>query len=289
MQCDKTFLIGGLLLAATSLAANAIPVVPVKAVNKMGEARATKEAPVKSSVAPMVVWATPGVNQVVPVALYHLNRIVTPFESPEITTSSSVTTEIRQNVIYVGSESEAPATLFVTEKGEEGSALSLTIVPQRIPPREITIKLARQFSSITSATGKKAKRWEQSQPYVSTIRTLMRQLAQGEIPQGYALTQDDVGATLVTCTQEGLRFDFSSGQQLVGNHLAVRVGVAKNITKKPIEFNECNCANWKVAAIAAWPKSVLLPGESTEIYIAQRVSKPSDSPAKRPSLLGRNG
>lgn len=286
MQHAKTFLVCGLLLTGMNLSATEIPVVPVSAISKTTVETAEKKPMEHDSSGTSIVWATPGVNQIMPLAINHLNRIITPFNDPEITTVSTVTTQIRQNVIYVGTADETPVSLYITEKGEEGAALSFTIMPQRILPREITLKLTRQARSHTPTTGEKAKQWEQSQPYVATIRNLMRQLAVGEVPQGYTFTEEDVGAAIATCKQPGLHFDFSKDQQLVGHHLTVRIGVAKNITQKPVEFNEYSCANWGVAAVSAWPKNVLLPGESTEIYVVQKQSKPQSHQTKRPTLLG---
>lgn len=57
----------------------------------------------------------PGVNQIVPVSIYHLSRIITPFNDPAFTNSSAVTPEICQNI---SPQHEAPITLFITERGE---------------------------------------------------------------------------------------------------------------------------------------------------------------------------
>ena len=78
---------------------------------------------------------TPGVNQLVPVALGHLNRIVTPFAQPRVNTTSQASTEVRDHVIYVAPSEPVPVTLFITEADSEQQALSLTLVPKRIPAR----------------------------------------------------------------------------------------------------------------------------------------------------------
>ncbi len=91
-----------------------------------------------------------GVNQIIPIAVGHPNRIVTPFSNPEIvSTSLTGATDngqcgevcIKENVVYVATDKQYPVTMFITEKGSEAQALSLTMVPRRIPPREVFLKL----------------------------------------------------------------------------------------------------------------------------------------------------
>ena len=123
----------------------------------------------------------PGVNQIIAIAMGHPNRIVTPFHSPEIISTSLKKSEkdkneevyIKQNVIYVATNKQYPVTMFITEKGSEKQALSLTMVPRRIPPREVFLKLdPNVMNHLSGFTHKKAKSWEESQPYVETIRTI---------------------------------------------------------------------------------------------------------------------
>jgi hypothetical protein len=80
---------------------------------------------------------TPGINEIIPVAQGHLNRIITPFDSPKVRTVSPATTQIEGHVLYVAPADENPVTLYVTPGDNEELALSLTLAPRRIPPREI--------------------------------------------------------------------------------------------------------------------------------------------------------
>lgn len=234
---------------------------------------------------------TPGVNELVPVSMGHLNRLVTPFSDPQVTTTSAATTEIRDNVIYVGTNQEAPVTLFITQKDSEAQAMSLTLVPQRIAPREYF--LAVEGSSGASFAGlshnRRAEAWESSQPYVSTLRELLRSTALGETPPGYSLhdTAQAGGAYRPNCVQEGLSFNFQQGQHLVGQNLTVAIGVAENISATAVEFTEAACGNWNVAAVSAWPQNLLAPDDQTEVYVVMRHNTPRVAPeSRRPSLLG---
>lgn len=235
-----------------------------------------------------VLVMEPGVNQIVPVAVDHLNRIVTPFGEPVITTmSNNATTEVNQNVVYVGTNDEDPVTAFITEKGDQSRALSLTLVPQKIPPRELFLRLSDGYTASAPFSNPQAKRWETSQPYVEAIRTAFRSIALGDLPQGYALGRMTGAIPRPNCDQAGLRFDFGNGQVLTGHSLSIMVGVARNTSTTPIEFKESACGNWDVAAVSAWPINVLEAGEATEIYIARKVNSEKPQTSKRPSLLGR--
>lgn len=130
--------LSGVLLSQASYADVELPIVPASVMKQS----ATANPPVQSnSVAadtPTTLLMTPGVNELIPVALGHLNRIVTPFESPQVRTTSDAQTQIKGNVVYVATDKESPVSLYITPPGQEASALSVTLVPRRIPPREIT-------------------------------------------------------------------------------------------------------------------------------------------------------
>ncbi len=224
----------------------------------------------------------PGVNEIVQVALNHLNRIVTPYIEPKITTSSPATTEVRDNVIYIGTTQSSPLTLFITEQGSEEQALSLTLIPQKIPPREIFLKLSE--SNSYTQVSQRAKKWEETQPYIATIEKLFRSIALGELPSGYNFSKLPKGQ-LPACRQSGLEFDFTQGQTVMGHHFIVHVGLAVNTSPGLIEFVEDTCGDWDIAAVAAFPKNALMPGERTEIYIAQKRNYKREIKIERPSLL----
>jgi conjugal transfer pilus assembly protein TraK len=264
---------------------------PIQAI-KVGHIQAKPESSKKRKVGATtqkqtVVQITPGVNEIVAVAQNHLNRLITPFSSPQIKTVSKVTTEIKDNVIYFGVHKDVPVTLYITEKDDQSVALSLTLVPKLIPPREIYLKMDSAYASSSSTSfGKntKPKKWEESQPYQQTIQKLFKTVALGDIPRGYNLADKAVGE-LPICRQSGLKFDFVKGQALVGHHVTMNIGTVRNISSNAIEFNETQCGNWDVIAVASFPLTVLLPGEKSEVYIAKKRTKQRSNQRKRPTLL----
>lgn len=228
-----------------------------------------------------------GVNEIIPVAVHHLNRIVTPFSSPVVKTVASADVSTEGNVVYVATGETAPVTLFISEEGSQDISLNLTLVPRQIPSREVFLQLEDGMLAGGQTFGSsKADRWERSQPYVEAIRSVFRGLALGELPQGYSLARFPAGRQAPNCSMEGLEFKFKGGQLLSGHNMQVSVGVVQNVSHAPVEILESVCGGWDVTAVAAWPNNLLMPGQKSEVYVAERISRSTKSTSKRPSLLG---
>lgn len=283
----------------TQVYAQDLPVVPAKILSKTNtpaSAPASANAAVGSINENSVLTMRPGVNQVIPVAIGHPNRIVTPFSTPEVvsTTLTGMSADgqcgevcIKENVVYIATDKDHPVTMFVTEKDTEAQALSVTMVPRRIPPREVFLKFDDEtlFNSSIAYGSAKAEAWEKSQPYLETIRSVFRSLALGTIPQGYKIGKTPKAASLPVCDHPALEVNFAKGQYMTGHSINVFVGVATNISEQPLEFKESWCGNWDVAAAAVWPRNLLQPGDKTEVFVAIKQNRAKSSSTKRRSLL----
>jgi conjugal transfer pilus assembly protein TraK len=241
-----------------------------------------------TSVAPQTLQVKPGINELMPIAVGHLNRLVTPFDNPVVTTTSQATTSTKGKIVYVATADETPVTLYITPGDNQDIALSLTLIPKRIPAREIHLSLDQE-------TYKRLMQWQrqtkdssdkptnQEQDYITTLKQLFRDLGLQKTPAGFSL-RDPSQSEQIQCHQDRLRIH--TGQLLEGQDLLIFVGVARNTGVVPIEFDERACASTQeeVLAVAAWPKVVLGPGESTELYVAVR-RKDEAAIMVRPSLL----
>lgn len=234
----------------------------------------------------------PGINTVIPIATGHLNRLILPFDYPSIRTVNPATTQVEGHVLYVAPSDENPITIYVTPGATEDMALSLTLAPQKIPPREVHLTLDTRVSqklhrletshSVSTAMGD-ARSERKAQDYIAELKSLFRSLALGQTPQGFNLRTAELGEHL-RCDQKGLQVRV--GQVLEGPELRVFVVVAKNQSSSLIELNEQACAGRSdVIAIAAWPTLSLPAGRSTELYAAIQKPNPSET-TPRPSLLG---
>jgi len=242
-----------------------------------------------------------GVNYIIPIAVSHPNRIITPFSAPEVVSTSLTGMKadgscgeicIKDNIVYVATDKTTPVTAYLTQKGNQNFAISLTMVPQKIPPREIRLTLDENSApgyaggAMFNTGNKDAEAWETSQPYVETIKALLRSVALNQIPGGYNVRK--IGGNtrnLPICKSNAVSVSFEGGQILMGHSLNVFVGVARNETAAPVEIKESMCGGWDVAAVAAFPAVVLEPGQKTEIYVVKKVGQKTEIQNYRPSLL----
>ena len=237
------------------------------------------------SLGPRTIRVSPGTTAIVEVAIDHLNRIVTPFASPQVRTVSPATTQVDGSAVYVATASEDPVSLFITEAGDTATAISLTLAPRHIPPREVRLVLTGGVVRAPAPTVTPPRAVARDdQPYVEHIAAALRALAQNRVPAGYALRKAGRGEH-AACRQPGL--SVSTAQVLEGPGLRLLAARARNQGKQPVELEEGRCtadAGSVVAAVAAWPRSRLAPGEETELFIALRPREPDAG--NQPPLLG---
>jgi hypothetical protein len=113
-----------------------------------------------------------------------------------------------------------------------------------------------------------------------------RDIARNQIPPGYGLQK--AGAREgIRCAQGALKL--SRGQVLDGTQLRIYTAVARNAGTSALVLDErgCSAPGAAVAAVAAWPRTRLAPGEETELYVAMRPRDAERERRDRPSLLGR--
>lgn len=238
-----------------------------------------------------IVQVRTGANNIFPIAQGHMNRIVTPFQRAGVQTNSPEEIQSRGNVIYVSPRSEQPLTMFIHEDGDDSVAISLTLVPRLIPPVELDLRLPGESATrVSSRTVRErvdtADRWERGQPYVDTIRDVMRRLAVGEVPPGYEMRQMAGSVSPPACrTDAGITVDFRRGQLVVGAQLEAYVGVVRNSSGEAREFVESWCGSASTVAVALSPSPMLAPGGSAEIFIIQRNTPVQERSTPRPSLL----
>lgn len=266
-----------------------IPAVPAEVITK-GVPKYTSNAQSNS------ITVTPGVNQIVTIAVGHTNRFVTPFYHPQVSSSTlsggdPVTGQggevaVKDNVVYVSTNKVVPISMFITDKGNENVAISLTLVPRKIPSREVHLKLdTANMQTVYASEG--AENWEKSQPFVSGIKRALKEIALQRVPTGYQLGDIPHNYELPTCSAEGFAVDFSKGQLMAGSKLHYIVGKVTNVSAHPLEFREASCANYDVAAVALWPNNMLEPGQSSEIYIVRHAPGRQEMQQRRTSVLAK--
>ncbi|AZP73715.1 conjugal transfer protein (plasmid) [Pseudomonas poae] len=252
-----------------------------------------KPTPVQPIESRQDVVVASGTNTLIPISRGQINRLVTPFDNPHIQTVSEADISTSGNVIYVTTQDEKPVTMFVTPEDDESVAISLTLLPQGVPPIQANLILAKNVQGlasgmpVTSSTNYsgQARKWERSQPYMDTLRSLMREMALGKLPRGYSFGALTSGNKIPACAQPSLSFDFSKSQLIEGHDFRVFVATAENVSARTVEFDHGSCTHPHRAAVSAWPDEVLEPGQKTEVFVVTRVPTEVPQSSTRPSLL----
>lgn len=243
---------------------------------------------VKSSAPPREITVASGQNTVFSVALFHVNRIVTPFRNPEVRTSSAATMTVENGIVYVTTQAEDPIGLFVFEKTNPEQAVSLTLNPAAISPVSVRINLdgwsPAQSTYGVAGNARAARAWETEDPYVETVKSLFKELASNRIPDGYGLSQlSGRYPFMPSCGMYGV--SIVPLQLVEGAEISAVIARVTNTSYQPVEVNESACQSSRLIGVAAWPKTTLNPGESTELYIAIQTPREQDSSTERPSVI----
>ena len=251
--------------------------------------------PVAMELGPRTVSVSPGTTVLIEIAIGHLNRIVTPFESPVVHTVSPASTQVDGRVVYLATDTEEPVALYVSDAPGSATALSLTLAPRYVPPREIRLTMpgysrrgaSASVSSGASATAlpvlanaKVSDTLGGAHPYVASIVELLRGLAQGRVPPGYQ-GMKGAGTTKVRCAK-GLKLHRT--QLTEGPASSVVIAAVRNASQGTLTVDQyaCDIDNRIVAAVAAWPRKVLAPGEETEVFLVLAQGERMRESAVRP-------
>jgi len=232
-----------------------------------------------------VVKVEPGRNVRLTVAGDQLNRIVTPFTNPLVHHVSKAKINVDGSVVYVSiAQDDGPISIFITENGESDPSISLTLVPQNLPAREIRLTLAGgSVGSVTAVSNNgKAAKWERSQPYTEAIEKVMLATARGEVPQGYSFHNPVPPEVPLPRCRMPVRLE--ARQVMEGHNFIMVVSKLTNISSGPLMVDEGSCYQEGVRAVAVWPFVKLNPRQSTELYVVYQREM-GQKPGKRPNVL----
>lgn len=231
-----------------------------------------------------------GVTEIIKIPKNFLTRMITPFAKPEAKSVNDVEVEVVGSTIYLTPTSDQPIGLFVYDTEDPTSAMTLQLIPQDIPQRDISLRLVGSRPTLApggrggegrgAASGPGADRG--NQPYTSDIVALMVEVARGKVPSGYTLA-NPIGNE-ADCNIPGVKSTL--GQLVDGQRRKVAVLVLENLTSRPIEVNEQACYRSGVVGVSIWPNPVIDPGQKTEAYILMNHQEPAfDAGSTRPKLV----
>jgi conjugal transfer pilus assembly protein TraK len=219
-----------------------------------------------------------------PIALGEINRIVLPFDHPEIRTLNPSTAEIQGHVLYIAPVEASKVYLYVTNAEDPDAAIALSLNPQEIPPQEMSLELiSDRPQDPTPASGRSGTN-AMTPVTEDPTRTLLKTLAMGQIPEGYRYRNPGPGES-IRCRQKHLLVQ--TRQVFDGNGVQIRVGVLRNSGKSTLTLEEDSCTGTlPIQVVATYPSGPLDPGQEAEIYVVVPEDQPSAS-RTRPALLSK--
>lgn len=236
----------------------------------------------------------PGRTHMVVVSRKHLSRFVTPFQSPDAISNSQnheVMTEGKTMLLSMPHDSCEPVGLFIFDRaGDPDLALNLTLWPQDVPQVDINLVLpeelvqARQLQ--VEQTNLAPPAWDHRTPHVDALTTIMKPMALGEVPPGFALRRlrGREAANQPVCMIPGASTVFR--QILDSGRIHVYVAAVRNTQRSPLVIDEGRCASPGVQAVAAWPSPRLEPGGQAELFVIVDPEVGRRAPERsRPSVL----
>lgn len=128
--------------------------------------------------------------------------------------------------------------------------------------------------------------YEGRHPYLETLTVMLRDIAQGNVPDGYGFEAVDNGYVPGSpqCQIPGVQV--RAMQVIVGGAFKTIVAKATNTSIGHVDVREELCKGGDLRAVAAWPRTSLAPGQSTELYLVVGSQTDDRAIASRPSLLG---
>lgn len=236
------------------------------------------------------ISVTPNRNTEYSISLFHVNRLITPFEDVLIDTSSTAGVSVHGNIVNVIADRQDPIGLFIYDRAAPTQAISLTLHPAEVAPVSVTIDVegwTREERNPFARTvdPRSARAWETEAPYISTLKELFKGLALGEVPDGYGLRTlgpQDRGQ-IPYCQFQGLQVE--PLQVLEGYSVNAYVARVTNISYGVVELSESACRGGELLAVSAWPTNRLAPGQEVELYLAVKTPEVSTGRADRPSVI----
>ncbi|NUA46733.1 hypothetical protein HAT93_04496 [Dickeya solani] len=150
---------------------------------------------------------------------------------------------------------------------------------QNDPTRFVSADNRRQLND---AMGRVAQRNSKTDLF-GMVENAMRDLASGQTPAGFTIDSSGARLSEFCRASPSLSYQSNRHQWYSSLTLSLAVGVVKNIGTRPQRVDEANCASSRTLAVAAWPKTTLAPGESTEVYLALLPAK--NAQPSRASLI----
>lgn len=204
-----------------------------------------------------------GVNTLIPLALKYPNRIVTPFRRPEVV-EDGLEVFIKGNSVYVRLDDANPrGVLYIYDAdAPSGSVIQLTVVGRSIPPQTVITQLDRAVD---------VKETNEENDYVGNLRSLMRTLLRGGVPQGYS--EEHLSVPLAVA---GDALAITPEKRFTGSSFEILRYSIRNVSQTEVTLSEEMFGEARVRAVAFYPLVALRPDETTQVTLVVRSPSITD-------------
>ena len=186
------------------------------------------------------------------IALGEINRILTPFDSPSVTTVSDAETKVKGRAVYVAPKSMEPVSLFISEEGSEEQSVSLVLFPKITGPRDI------RLGSASVAEPERRERSE-AEGRGDAVRSLVLTALSGK---GTGRENPRKSG----CRAEGLAFRPLWSQRSGGYRLQAEL--VKSASERVILFSPRSCPGFE--AVGVFPSGRLKKGSSFMVFTVRK-------------------
>lgn len=197
-------------------------------------------------------------NEIIYVSAEYPNRIATPYADPKVIDDDKAVVKAVGQSIYVTPKSDAPITLFVSGPSPNDPVVSLTLVPKNLPSQTIILQLDEPLAAVGAKPEEEAP---SDNVYTDRIRYVMRQIALGKTPEGFAegalpraVARMDQLMVIPEVRYSGSSYD------------VYRYRV-ENVSDVTVEMDEQDFASDGVRAVAIFPNAILDKGQSTSVFV----------------------
>lgn len=208
-----------------------------------------------------VIRLANGMNETVNVSSTMPNRIATPFSSPKIVHNGdeSLSFQVVGQDIYLLSSSDKPVGAFIYDGNHpNGQVASLTLIPSKLLGQYIVLTFDQPAPSVARGELESPKL---ASDYQDNLRLILRALAMGAVPTGFAEGPITAGTVLLGS------LTVIPDKQYVGREFYIYRYRIENTGKDVVELSEPAFHDRGVRAVAFWPNIRLAPRESTYALI----------------------
>lgn len=191
------------------------------------------------------------------------NQIETPFRHPEmIVTNRKLATPIVHGQNLLVSTSPAfPVGVYVTGKNPHDPMISLTLIPEKTPPKNYRLIIPGFIPSVAPVMG------DAGSGYAGKMVHLMRDAALRQVPQSFRQSHKvrplpGAGGAL------SWHWEFS----WVGSRYRISAYSIENTLGRPVNLMETSFYEKNVVAASIYPNHHLYPGEATQVFVITQLT-----------------